>query len=49
MDLKNGCASERVSFANCEEGWLIVSIKDKTKGIYPVERIDYSQGWEACM
>lgn len=36
-------AKEIASFANCEGGWLIVGLEDKTKEIYPVEKIDYSQ------
>lgn len=36
-------AKEIASFANCEGGWLIVGIEDKTKEIYPVEKADYSQ------
>ena len=36
-------AKEIASFANCEGGWLIVGIDDKTKEISPIEKIDYSQ------
>lgn len=36
-------AKEIASFANCEGGWLIVGIEDKTKEVCPVEKIDYSQ------
>lgn len=40
---KSQLAKEIASFANCEGGWLIVGIEDKTKEICPVDRIDYSQ------
>lgn len=36
-------AKEIASFANCEGGWLIVGIDDKTKGIKPIDKTDYSQ------
>ena len=36
-------AKEIASFANCEGGWLIVGIDDKTREIIPVDRCDYSQ------
>lgn len=36
-------AKEIASFANCEGGWLIVGIDDKTKEIKPIEKKDYSQ------
>lgn len=36
-------AKEITSFANCEGGWLIVGIDDKTKEIKPVDKKDYSQ------
>lgn len=36
-------AKEIASFANCEGGWLIVGIEDKTREVCPVEKIDYSQ------
>ena len=36
-------AKEITSFANCEGGWLIVGIDDKTKEIKPIEKKDYSQ------
>ena len=36
-------AKEITSFANCEGGWLIVGIDDKTKEIKPIEKQDYSQ------
>ncbi|MBR2388508.1 MAG: ATP-binding protein [Clostridia bacterium] len=43
-------AKEIASFANCEGGWLIVGIDDKTKEIIPVDKCDYSQkvGKIAC-
>ena len=43
-------AKEIASFANCEGGWLIVGIDDKTREIIPVDRCDYSQriGKIAC-
>ena len=36
-------AKEIASFANCEGGWLIVGIDDKTKEINPIDKQDYSQ------
>lgn len=36
-------AKEITSFANCEGGWLIVGIDDKTKEIKPIAKQDYSQ------
>ena len=36
-------AKEITSFANCEGGWLIVGIDDKTKEIKPIDKQDYSQ------
>lgn len=36
-------AKEITSFANCEGGWLIVGIDDKTKKIKPIDKQDYSQ------
>lgn len=36
-------AKEITSFANCEGGWLIVGIDDKTKEIKPINKQDYSQ------
>ena len=36
-------AKEIASFANCEGGWLIVGIDDKTKEIKPIAKQDYSQ------
>lgn len=36
-------AKEITSFANCEGGWLIVGIDDKTKEITPIDKQDYSQ------
>ena len=36
-------AKEIASFANCEGGWLIVGIDDKTREIIPVDKCDYSQ------
>ncbi len=36
-------AKEIASFANCEGGWLIVGIEDKSKNIEPIEKFDYSQ------
>lgn len=36
-------AKEITSFANCEGGWLIVGVDDKTKEIKPIEKKDYSQ------
>lgn len=36
-------AKEITSFANCEGGWLIVGINDKTKEIKPIDKQDYSQ------
>lgn len=36
-------AKEITSFANCEGGWLIVGIDDKTKEIKPIDKKDYSQ------
>ena len=43
-------AKEIASFANCEGGWLIVGIDDKTQEINPIDRCDYSQkvGKIAC-
>lgn len=43
-------AKEIASFANCEGGWLIVGIDDKTREIIPVDKCDYSQkvGKIAC-
>ena len=43
-------AKEIASFANCEGGWLIVGIDDKTREIIPIDRCDYSQkvGKIAC-
>lgn len=43
-------AKEIASFANCEGGWLIVGIDDKTKEILPIKKADYSQkvGKIAC-
>lgn len=43
-------AKEIASFANCEGGWLIVGIDDKSKAILPIEKADYSQkiGKIAC-
>lgn len=40
---KNQLAKEITSFANCEGGWLIVGIEDKTKQIEPISKLDYSQ------
>jgi len=40
---KNQIAKEITSFANCEGGWLIVGIEDKTKQIEPISKLDYSQ------
>lgn len=40
---KTQLAKEITSFANCEGGWLIVGIEDKTKEIKPIEKKDYSQ------
>lgn len=36
-------AKEIASFANCEGGWLIVGIEDKTKEINAIDKLDYSQ------
>ena len=36
-------AKEITSFANCEGGWLIIGIDDKTKKIQPIDKQDYSQ------
>ena len=36
-------AKEITSFSNCEGGWLIVGIDDKTKEIKPIDKQDYSQ------
>ncbi len=36
-------AKEITSFANCEGGWLIIGIDDKTKEIKPIDKHDYSQ------
>lgn len=36
-------AKEIASFANCEGGWLIVGIEDKTKEINAIDKVDYSQ------
>lgn len=36
-------AKEIASFANCEGGWLIVGIDDKTRDIRPISKQDYSQ------
>lgn len=36
-------AKEITSFANCEGGWLIVGIDDKTKKAIPITKQDYSQ------
>ena len=33
---KNQLAKEITSFANCEGGWLIVGIEDKTRELYPI-------------
>lgn len=43
-------AKEIASFANCEGGWLIIGMDDKTREIVPIDRIDYSQkiGKIAC-
>ncbi len=43
-------AKEIASFANCEGGWLIVGIDDKTHEIIPIDKADYSQkvGKIAC-
>lgn len=40
---KSQLAKEITSFANCEGGWLIVGIDDKTKDIKPIAKQDYSQ------
>lgn len=40
---KNQLAKEIASFANCEGGWLIVGIEDKSKKIMPIDKFDYSQ------
>lgn len=36
-------AKEIASFANCEGGWLIVGIDDKSRDIFPIDKCDYSQ------
>ncbi len=36
-------AKEITSFANCEGGWLIIGIDDKTKEIKSIDKQDYSQ------
>jgi len=36
-------AKEITSFANCEGGWLIVGVDDKTKELKPIDKQDYSQ------
>ncbi len=36
-------AKEIASFANCEGGWLIVGIDDKTRESIPIDKCDYSQ------
>ena len=36
-------AKEIASFANCEGGWLIIGIDDKTREIRPIDKKDYSQ------
>lgn len=36
-------AKEIASFANCEGGWMIIGIDDKTKEIKPIKKQDYSQ------
>lgn len=43
-------AKEIASFANCEGGWLIIGIDDKTRNIVPIDKADYSQkvGKIAC-
>lgn len=40
---KNHLAKEITSFANCEGGWLIVGIEDKTNVPKPIDKFDYSQ------
>lgn len=40
---KNQLAKEITSFANCEGGWLIVGIEDKTNTIKAIDKFDYSQ------
>lgn len=35
-------AKEITSFANCEGGWLIIGIDDKTKEIKSIDKYDYS-------
>lgn len=42
-DGKAQLAKEIASFANCEGGWLIVGIEDKTHEINAIEKQDYSQ------
>lgn len=42
-DEKAQLAKEIASFANCEGGWLIIGIDDKTKDIKPIDKKDYSQ------
>jgi hypothetical protein len=36
-------AKEITSFANCEGGWLIIGIDDKSKTVCPIDKADYSQ------
>ena len=36
-------AKEIASFANCEGGWLVVGIDDKTRDFIPIDKCDYSQ------
>ena len=40
---KNHLAKVITSFANCEGGWLIVGIEDKTNKIKAIDKFDYSQ------
>ena len=42
-DWRAQLAKEIASFANCEGGWLIVGIDDKSKEISPIPKVDYSQ------
>lgn len=40
---KSQLAKEIASFANCEGGWLIIGIDDKSKELKPIKKYDYSQ------
>lgn len=42
-NVKAQLAKEIASFANCEGGWLVVGIDDKTHHCTPINKADYSQ------